>query len=159
MAWWAQVTETPEDKSKIVFRRGILIGLNGLMEIGGHICPSSTVGEILLWKNAQKNDTKKNTSDRMNNTIPVFSPFITTFEWCPCDVDSRWMSRHHINEINRTVVSAISKGVGLNRLIHANPPRIMHIPALDARIGHGLISTRWNGLNFLIISQFLSCIK
>jgi len=77
ISWWDHVIDTPEDRSRIVFRRGILIGLNALILIGGHSCPSSTVGEILLWKNAQKNEMKKNTSDEMNRIIPIFSPFIT----------------------------------------------------------------------------------
>jgi hypothetical protein len=96
IAWWAHVTETPDDRRRMVFRRGILIGLKELMDKGGHIWPSSTVGEILLWKNAQKKDTKKNTSEMMNSTMPVFRPFITISEWFPWEVDSRWMSRHHI---------------------------------------------------------------
>jgi hypothetical protein len=96
MAWCAHVTETPDERRRIVFNRGILIGLNEIIDIGGHICPSSIVGEILLWKNAQKKETKKHTSDRMNSTIPVFSLFMTMSEWFPCDVDSRWISRHHM---------------------------------------------------------------
>jgi hypothetical protein len=28
MAWWAHVTDTPEDSSRMVFSSGILIGLN-----------------------------------------------------------------------------------------------------------------------------------
>jgi hypothetical protein len=51
--------------------------------MGGHIWPSSTFGEILLWKNAQKKDAKNSTSDEMNRIIPVFRPFITIKEWCP----------------------------------------------------------------------------
>jgi len=50
ISWCAQVTVTPDDSSKIVFRRGTLIGLNELIWYGGHVCPSSKVGEILLWK-------------------------------------------------------------------------------------------------------------
>jgi hypothetical protein len=96
MAWCAHVTETPEDRRRMVFSSGILIGLKELIDMGGHIWPSSTVGEILLWKNAQKKETKNNTSERINNTIPVFRPFITMSEWFPWEVDSRWMSRHHI---------------------------------------------------------------
>jgi myosin-crossreactive antigen len=83
------VIDTPEDRSRIVFSSGILIGLKDMIDRGGHACPNSTVGEILLWKNAQKNEMKKNTSDEINNTIPVFNPFITRFEWCPWFVDSR----------------------------------------------------------------------
>ena len=40
--------ETPDDNRRIVFRSGILIGLNEVIDRGGHICPNSTVGEILL---------------------------------------------------------------------------------------------------------------
>lgn len=80
IAWCAQVTETPDDSNKMVFSSGMLIGLKELIDIGGHICPSSIVGEILLWKNAQKKETKKNTSDKINKTIPVFNPFITISE-------------------------------------------------------------------------------
>jgi len=74
------VTDTPEESRRIVLSSGILIGLNEETERGGQLCPSSGVGEILLWKNAQKNDTKNRTSDRINRIIPVFSPFITSFE-------------------------------------------------------------------------------
>jgi hypothetical protein len=89
ISWCAHVTVTPEDRRRIVFSSGILIGLNDLIETGGHLCPNSIVGEILLWKKAQKKEAKNKTSDRMNSTIPVFRPFITTSEWFPCHVDSR----------------------------------------------------------------------
>jgi len=39
---------TPEEISRIVFKRGILMGLNEFTDKGGHICPNSTGGEILL---------------------------------------------------------------------------------------------------------------
>jgi hypothetical protein len=48
IAWWAQVTDTPDERRRMVFSSGILIGLKELMDTGGHICPNSTVGEILL---------------------------------------------------------------------------------------------------------------
>jgi len=57
------VTVTPEDNKRIVFNKGILIGLNELIATGGQCCPNSMFGEILLWKNPQKNEIKKNTSD------------------------------------------------------------------------------------------------
>jgi hypothetical protein len=59
------------------------MGLKELIEVGGHDCPNSIVGEILLWKKAQKKDTKNSTSEAMNKIIPVFSPFITKFECVP----------------------------------------------------------------------------
>lgn len=64
----------------MVLRRGILIGLKGLTAKGGQFWPSSTVGEILLWKKAQKKETKNRISDVMNKIIPVFKPFITRSE-------------------------------------------------------------------------------
>jgi hypothetical protein len=73
-AWCAHVTVTPDDRSTTVFSSGTPQGLSGLIPIGGHILPSSTVGANLLWKNAQKNPKKKHTSDRMNSTIPIRRP-------------------------------------------------------------------------------------
>jgi len=73
----------------MVFNNGILIGLKELIDIGGQCCPSSMLGEILLWKNLQKNEIKKKTSDVINKIIPVFSPFITMGECIPCIEASR----------------------------------------------------------------------
>jgi len=83
ISWWDHVTVTPEDRSKIVFIRGILIGLKVIIDKEGQFCPSSIVGEILLWKNAQKKDTKNKTSETINKTIPIFSPFMTSKECIP----------------------------------------------------------------------------
>jgi len=59
ISWCDHVTVTPEDKSKIVFIRGILIGLKAKIVIGGHACPNSIVGEILLWKKSSKEWNKE----------------------------------------------------------------------------------------------------
>jgi hypothetical protein len=75
--WWAHVTEIPDDNRITVFNKGMFIGSNILIPFGGHIIPSSGVGESLLPKNAQKNEKKNNTSDRINKIIPVFNPSIT----------------------------------------------------------------------------------
>jgi len=77
------VTVTPEERSKMVLSRGILMGLKKITLWGGHACPNSGVGEILLWKKLQKNETKKKISEMMNKIIPVFSPFITKWVWLP----------------------------------------------------------------------------
>jgi hypothetical protein len=45
--------------------------------VGGHVDPNSIVGESLLWKNAQKNEIKKNTSEIMNKIIPHRRPLVT----------------------------------------------------------------------------------
>ena len=39
---------TPDDSSRMVLRRGTPMGLKGVIPIGGHLCPRSGVGEILL---------------------------------------------------------------------------------------------------------------
>jgi hypothetical protein len=64
------VTVAPEARRTAVFSSGILNGLIGRMPVGGHEHPSSGVGARLLWKKAQKNAKKKQTSDRMNRIIP-----------------------------------------------------------------------------------------
>jgi hypothetical protein len=45
---------------------------------GGHIDPISIVGPKEEWKNAQKNEKKKQTSDTINNNIPYLKPLWTT---------------------------------------------------------------------------------
>jgi len=74
------VIDTPEESSKMVFNKGILIGLNEITDNGGQDWPNSTVGEILLWKKAQKKEAKNKISETMNKIMPVFNPFITKYE-------------------------------------------------------------------------------
>jgi hypothetical protein len=93
--WWAQVTVTPDARSTAVFSRGTLNGLRGLIPVGGQQQPSSGVGARLLWKNAQKNAKKNNTSEVINRIIPHRNPFVTYVVWCPINVLSRITSRHH----------------------------------------------------------------
>jgi len=71
------VTLTPEEINTIVLRSGTWKGLNTLIPKGGHKEPTSTVGARLLWKKAQKNLTKKKTSDTMNRAIPHRRPSST----------------------------------------------------------------------------------
>ena len=66
-----------------MFRSGTLNGLSGVIPVGGHAHPSSGVGESLLWKNAQKNAKKNNTSDVINRIIPHRKPFVTYVVWWP----------------------------------------------------------------------------
>jgi hypothetical protein len=95
--WWDHVIEAPEDNRIKEFNRGIPIGLNVSIAIGGHTIPSSMFGEILLWKNAQKNLTKNMISDAINIIILYFNNFIVVKEWFPSSEDSRFTSRHHKN--------------------------------------------------------------
>ena len=89
------MTVTPEAKRMAVFRSGTSIGFSGLIPTGGHCPPSSGVGARLEWKKAQKNPRKKKASDVMNRAIPYRRPFWTVGVWCPWNVLSRTMSRHH----------------------------------------------------------------
>lgn len=95
--WWAQVTVAPELNSIAVFRRGTENGFKGSTPKGGQQTPISTAGERLLWKKAQKNDTKNKTSDTMNNKNPIFNPFTVAFVWNPWYVDSLTTSLNHKN--------------------------------------------------------------
>lgn len=95
MLWWVHVTVMPEASRMAVFNRGTSSGLRGLIPVGGHCPPSSGVGARLEWKNAQKKPRKKNASDVMNKAIPYRRPFWTGGVWCPWNVLSRMMSRHH----------------------------------------------------------------
>jgi hypothetical protein len=48
-----------------------------LIPFGGQIIPISTAGAILLLKNLQKNDRKKNTSEVIKRIIPQRNPIVT----------------------------------------------------------------------------------
>jgi len=47
--------------------------------VGGRVDPNSIVGDSLVWKDAQKNDTKNTISERINRIIPHRNPFVTVF--------------------------------------------------------------------------------
>lgn len=66
-----------------MFIRGIPIGLNLLIPLHGHIWPIKISGDKEQWKNAQKNDKKKNTSEVIKSIIPNLSPVITSFVCLP----------------------------------------------------------------------------
>lgn len=149
--WWDHVIDTPEESNRIVFNKGIPMGLKGWIDKGGHIWPNSIVGENLLWKKLQKKETKNKTSDVINIIIPVFRPFMTNEEWSPWLEDSRWISRHQEND-----TKLINKSVRIVTLIliwfiNSNPKSIIHIMTKDVTKGQGLFSTKWNGLNFFFI--------
>jgi len=96
-----------------VFNNGTSNAFNGLIPTGGQILPTSTVGTKALWKKAQKNDTKKHTSDNMNSIIPNFNPFWTTIVWYPIYVASLITSLHHTTITNIT---------NINDTINSNSP-------------------------------------
>ena len=65
-----------EDNKIAVFNKGICKGLNGRIPVGGHNDPISIVGDNLLWKKAQKNERKKNTSEIIKRIIPHRNPLV-----------------------------------------------------------------------------------
>lgn len=104
--WWAQEIEIPEVNKIIVFNNGIVKGSKALIPIGGHFIPNSIIWVSLIWKNLQKNEIKKNTSEIINKIIPIFI-FKNTFLECkPWKVLSRVISRHHWNIINNVIIIA-----------------------------------------------------
>jgi len=75
IAWCDHVTVAPEETRIAVFNRGTSNGSNTLIPTGGQIDPMLISGPNALWKNPQKNEKKKHTSDKMNKIIPICSPF------------------------------------------------------------------------------------
>lgn len=144
--WWAHVTVTPDDKRTAVFSKGTANGFRGVIPVGGHIHPSSGVGASLLWKNAQKNAKKNITSDVMNKIIPHSIPRCTLYVWNPVNDLSRITSRHHM------IIFALIRIRVRGRRYHH--PRWNHLVIVNIRSmaladlvkGHGLCSTKWNGL-------------
>jgi len=53
------VIDRPEVNKIMVFKRGIINGLNLWIPIGGQVIPSSIDWVRLKWKNLQKKDKKK----------------------------------------------------------------------------------------------------
>ena len=148
-AWWAQVTLTPEEIKIIVFNKGTWKGLKTEMPNGGHNEPTSTVGANLLWKNAQKNLTKKNTSDTINRAMPQRRPSSTIDVWRPWIAPSREISRHHwiITNINVNIPKK-------KRLIefmwnHDTIPVVRYKPPIEPNIGQGDSSTIWYGWHIM----------
>ena len=84
-----------------VFSNGTSNAFIVVIPTGGHMLPTSTVGTSALWKNAQKNDIKKHTSDIINHNIPIFNPFWTTNVCNPKYVPSL------ITSLHQTIITSI----------------------------------------------------
>lgn len=154
ISWWAQVTLTPEDNNKTVFKSGILMGLKDIIIKGGHSWPSSMVGEILLWKNAQKKDIKNSTSEIIKRTIPILRPFMTASGCMPCHDLSRWTSRHQEKATTNVKEKENKNVIKDTEFINKINLKTKDIEAPEAKIGQGLTFTKWNELNLLIITLF-----
>jgi len=77
----------------------MLIGLNAIISWGGQLIPNSMLGEILLWKKAQKKEVKNNTSDTIKSSIPTCKPTVTCFLWFPCSIVSENTFFHQLKEV------------------------------------------------------------
>lgn len=157
MALWHHVTLTPEDTKIIVFKRGTSQGLKGWTPNGGHCEPSSILGDNLEWKNAQKKETKKKTSEVINKIIPAFKPLETILLCSPWLVLSRETSRHHVKETKIRYISLKIKNSHLLWLLNQDPNLIVNLKAMnEVIIGHGEFSTIWKGWlkKDLIIKDF-----
>jgi len=142
-AWCDHVTLIPEESKIKVFSKGTWVALNGMIPEGGHKKPISSVGESLLWKKAQKNEKKNNTSEVINKIMPQRRPLMTCKVWRPWKVPSRVISRHHWKVVN--VIIIIPRNIRFVILIinHLTIPVTIINVAKEAEIGHGLWSTKW----------------
>jgi len=72
-------------------------------------------------------------------------------------VASRWISRHQVYANRSIVKNEIRMIVLIFLLIIIRPDVTRARIPLDVNRGQGLMSTRWKGLNFLVIILFLLC--
>lgn len=136
-----------------MFIRGIAIGLNLWIPKHGHFCPIKISGDKDVWKKAQKNETKKKTSDVINKSIPSFNPLITSLVWRFSNVDSRIMSRHHLHamEIIKNKLKYKKKFLEEMLLNVFAVVKTVLNNWKDAKIGQGLGDTRWNGTKIFLV--------
>ena len=79
--------------------------------------------------------------------------------WCPCILLSRTTSRHHCSI--DSIISLIPIIVRDNPQLwnHPTSPLVSISAPIDLVNGHGLNSTRWNGLGantfFILVSVFI----
>ena len=135
----------------IVLSRGTWKGLKGVIPVGGHCSPISIDGARLLWKKAQKNEKKNNTSDVINKIMPHRSPLATILVCNPWNAPSRLMSRHHWMQVRARIEAPNTNRVILNSWNHFTIPVVMVKAAKAPVSGQGLWSTKWNEWFLLII--------
>lgn len=126
-----------------MFNKGIWKGLNPWIPVGGQIAPTSIFGDNLLWKNAQKNETKRKTSEIINKIIPHRKPTPTLKEWNPWSVPSRLISRHHWVATIVALTIPVKNNKGLKVWNHCTIPTVKVNAAIALAMGQGLILTKW----------------
>lgn len=143
MKWWLLVTVIPEEIKIIVLIKGTSKGFNGIIPAGGHWWPTSKAGARLLWKKAQKKETKKNTSEMINKIIPQRNPSSTIFVCKPWKADSLATSFHHWNIIKIIKIRAVIIKKGSAKKNNFKKPKVRIKDLRDLRIGQGDSFTRW----------------
>jgi len=128
-----------------VLRKGTPHGLNVIIPAGGHWAPNSTLGANLEWKNAQKKDRKKNTSDVINSIIPQRKPFTTISVCNPWKDLSREISRHQVNAVIIIIVNLTSIKFKLTKWNHFAIPTVKPRANTETIMGQGDSSVRWKG--------------
>jgi len=142
-AWWAQVTLTPEDRRTIVFNKGTWKGLKAKIPKGGQRAPTSTVGVSLLWKKAQKKETKKKISETINRAIPHRSPSSVIEVWSPWRHPSRAISRHHWTITKAKIINPKKKRIIELAWNQNSIPEVIKNPPKALTRGQGDSSTIW----------------
>ena len=142
-AWCAQVTLIPDEIKMIVFSSGTWNGLNTLIPKGGHIEPTSILGDNLAWKNAQKKLKKKKTSDTINNAIPHRRPNSTIDVCSPWIVPSRLISRHHWAITIKMIIKPRKNRIIESKWNQETIPVVKYNPPMAPNKGHGDSSTIW----------------
>jgi hypothetical protein len=85
---------------------------------------------------------KKSTSEAMNKTIPIFSPFFVCWVCAPCVEVSRFTSRHQQADRMRAAMVERSIIFWLPLLIEIRAEAKRDIPPMELKIGQGLFSTK-----------------
>ena len=138
----AQVIVAPLESKIVVFKRGTSNGLIPEIPAGGQTLPTSILGLKEEWKKAQKKAKKKNTSEQINNTIPIRRPSSTLLVWAPRWVASRATSRHQKHMVIE--IRARPRRIRLLSYLciqDASPPTRNSLPIEPVR-GQGLMSTK-----------------
>ena len=143
IAWWAQVTLTPELSKIRVFNKGTCQGLKAQTPKGGQTQPSAVEMERLLWKKAQKNLKKKNTSDTINRAIPQRIPNSTDLLWRPWNLASAATSRHHWSATEIISPLAYPKRAKFWAQKKSNKPVVKNNAPIALQRGQGDSSTKW----------------
>ena len=153
--WCAHITVTPEDSRIAICNKGTCIVLNGWIPVGGQVDPSSIVGDNLVWKNAQKNDTKNKISNTINRIIPHRMPFVTIFVCNPWYVPTRVTSRHHWIMVSAVIIAPIPSKLSSYWWNHLISPIRVTIAPIAPVSAHGLcLPYGMGGLRLLTLVDF-----